>query len=213
MLGILSLAPTTGPAHLSLEPLEDRFCPANPGITLSIAYAANQQVTLSGTVTDSAPANLPVQFTGVVTGNTTTNASGNFNVTLPATALGNVTATVTDLDNQSANAVQAVQDTAPVITSFSYSSEGGGYYDFYGQISYQAPQLLQVTFGGNVQSLTGQTTPVAADGSFDEAVHLNGTPNDNGTAIAQVLSDWWGLQSNEMYASVTQNPQLGYGNP
>ncbi len=210
MLGLLSRKPTNRVARPGLESLEDRFCPTNPGITLSIAYAANQQVTLSGTVTDSAPANLPVAFSGVVSGSATTDGNGNFNVSLPATALGKVTATVTDAANQTANANASVQDTAPVLKNFGVASDGGNYYTFYGQLSYQAPQLLQVTFGGSVETLAGQTTPVNTQGKFNLVVHLDGTPDDNGTATARVLSDWWGNASNILYLPVTQDPTLGY---
>src|SRR5213080_1203918 len=79
-------------ARLAVEPLESRFCPAAPTVTLSVQELANNQVQLSGHVTDESPATVTVSFGGKVAGNTHPNGSGDYSLTASASGLGTITA-------------------------------------------------------------------------------------------------------------------------
>ena len=69
---------------LALEALESRDCPSAPTITLSATTLPGHNVQLSGTVTDSNPANVRVSFSGVVSGSTTTDSTGQYSFTTAA---------------------------------------------------------------------------------------------------------------------------------
>ena len=71
-----------------------------PTLSLHLAYGTRNNVILSGSVTAGTPGGLAVTFTGVVSGSATTNSDGSFQVTLPASGVGQIQATVTDIWGQ-----------------------------------------------------------------------------------------------------------------
>lgn len=169
---------------------------ANPYLTLSVAYGDEKQITLSGKVIDEAPGGRTVTFNGAATGTTTTDANGNFSITLTATTLGTVGAyTMDPAGHPSNSATVTLTSTAPKITNFYCTEEGDGWFEFHGQVTDEDVQGLVVRFGGALVSLQNQTDQVEGDGWFHFRIQLNGTQSDEGTATAQV-TDWWGLTSN-----------------
>jgi hypothetical protein len=173
-----------------LERLETRFCPS-AALTLNYAFTSGNNVNLSGNLTGAANnANQTVQFSGVASGSATTDANGHFSVTLPAAQLGTESAFV---PAQMSNVAQvAITALAPAITNFTAIQEEAGVWEFKGTVTGTPdPAGMIITFGG-LSALAGQTTTVAANGTFDFSFFLNG---QTGNATA-VTTDWWNRTSN-----------------
>jgi hypothetical protein len=176
---------------------------AAPIITLYHSWGANKSVTLSGQVVDEYPSGLTVTFSGAYSGSTTTDSNGFFTLTYTASSLGSVTASTVDASSQSSNTPSTtLSNMAPVITSFTYTYEGNGYYLFVGTVYDEFVEGLVVAFDG-LATLQSQTANVLADGTFSLYVQLNGTPSDDGLAVATV-TDWWDILSDESTVYVTQ---------
>ena len=156
-----------------------------PSLTLSIAYGSQRSVTLSGQVTDDQAGACTVQFTGVATGSTTTNAGGTYSLTVNASQLGTVQATVQNPWGQTSAAQVTATSAAPSITNFRAIREVGNVWTFQGQVTDESAQGLVVRFGG-LPSLQGQTATVRADGTFYLTVELQ--DGEQGTASAQTVS-------------------------
>lgn len=189
-----------------LEPLECRETPsANPVVSLSIQYEAENTVTLFGQVSDdSSVEGLTVNFTGQYTGSVSTDAAGHFSLTAPVCGLGSIQASTVDVEGLLSNVAEVtVASNAPVITQFSAVNQGGGNWELSGVVQDESPGGLMVQFGG-LGSLLGQTATVNADGTFSLVALLG--PMDEGWASAQT-TDWWALGSNVAQTFVDQpNP-------
>jgi hypothetical protein len=183
-----------------LEALEDRDCLST--LTLSVTYGTQKTVTLWGRVSDTpTPGGVTVEFRGAATGTATTDGDGNYSVTLTANQLGTVTAATND---EQCNTVQlTLTSMPPRIVDFGWSVSPTGMTTFSGRVIDESAPGLTVTFGGEPESVQGQTTTVGADGWFHFSVLLNGGPADNGMVTA-VVTDWWGLQSQIARCLVTQ---------
>ena len=182
-----------------LEALESRYCPAAPSLSYTHMEAGPHAFTLNGHVTDEQPAGLTVQFTGVFSGTTQTNSSGDFAFSIMPSQLGSIFAQVTDNEGLSSASVENVlTSTVPVISNFSARWVFGTVWTFSGRVSDEYAAGLTVRFGG-LPSLQGKTAVVAADGTFSLTVILaNG---EQGTATAQT-TDWWGQDSNQAWMTV-----------
>src|SRR5579884_1474622 len=99
------------PVRLFLEALEDRNSPT--AISLSVAYNANHQVTLSGQVTvdgtgyhgsTSGVSGMTIIISGAAAGTTETDGDGYYSVTLTADFLGQVNAQTADYTSNIASA-------------------------------------------------------------------------------------------------------------
>jgi hypothetical protein len=173
---------------------------AAPTLTLAIAYGAQRTITLSGQVTDAQAGACTVQFTGVATGSTTTNADGTYRLTVSASQLGTVQAVAQDPWGQKSAAAQlSVTSAAPSITNFQAIRGTLNVWTFQGQVTDESAQGLVVRFGG-LPSLAGYTATVRSDGWFYLTVEL--PDGEQGTASAQT-TDWWGLDSNESLTDVS----------
>lgn len=212
-------------ARLSLEALETRYTPSSTStltaplvesapaqtstavatsITLNVAYGTGHTVILSGQVTDVSPAGLVVTFAGVVSGQATTDNNGNYQTTLTASALGDLSATVTGSDGVSqAVATATLQNAAPVISNFSAINGGNNIWTFTGTVSDEYAKGLTVTFSGGPSSMAGLTATVSADGTFSVTVRISSSTSGAATIGAQILSDWWGAASNITYTFIT----------
>ncbi|HBI43881.1 MAG TPA: hypothetical protein DDY78_13680 [Planctomycetales bacterium] len=138
-----------------------------------------------------------VQLSGVASGSATTDSSGSFSVPLTATGLGTETATALD-----ASATTSVTDpNAPLITNLTYYEYPGGYYLFSGHVNGTVFAGEQITFGGTLPSMKGQTCVVNANGDFSFAVHL--LPGEDGLLLATATADAWGI-NNTAQLSVDQ---------
>ena len=78
---------------------------------------------------------------------------------------------------------------APVITNFTASAIGGGWYLISGTVLDERPGGLTVTFGGTVTTMQGQTTTTAANGSFSVLVQLQTNGSDTGYITASTVDD------------------------
>jgi hypothetical protein len=187
--------------RLSLEALEGRHCPSTIILTmdLSVAYHANRSVTFSGQVTDTpSPGGLTVQISGAATGTTTTDASGNYSVTLTATSLGVVQARTGD--GLSNIATATLTAGTPDIQNFGYVKGDNNYYTFSGQVTGDVTQGMVVTFSGQSQAMQGKTCTVGVNGWFSITVQI--PPSDLGT-VSAVATDWWGIPSDVVSVLVT----------
>jgi hypothetical protein len=171
-----------------------------PSLTLSVAYGTQRNVTLSGRVTDAQAGACTVQFTGVATGSTTTNADGTYSLTVSASQLGTVQATAQNPWAQVSSPAQVTLTSAPPsITNFQAIRGALNVWTFQGRVTDASAPGLVVRFGG-LPSLAGQTTTVGSDGWFYFTVRLQ--DGEQGTASAQT-TNWWGLDSNLALADVS----------
>ncbi|HEY2148337.1 MAG TPA: hypothetical protein VGH32_10395 [Pirellulales bacterium] len=133
------------------------------------------------------PGGMLIQLTGVATGSAVTAADGSYSVALTASSLGMETATTPD----GASATTALTDVnAPLINYFNSNKYQGGYFVFTGHVNGTVFAGEQITFGGNVPGMQGQTTKVNADGSFSFVAHFpSGT---EGYVTASATADVWG---------------------
>lgn len=185
--------PTT---TLCLERLEDRLSPSGLGvpgptpetITLNVTYLQNKRATLSGQLTNQAGpvGNQAVNLTGVYKTTVTTDAAGNYSITVTIPKLG--TEYAASADGKSNTAQFTLVGGSPVINNFTAIAQDGGLWLFSGSVTGAPTQGEVVNFGGIVP-LKGQSTGVKADGSFSfYAVVPSG---EGGYASAQAV-DWWG---------------------
>ena len=183
------------PVRLLLEALEDRYCPSGPSetITLNVAYNANRQVTFSGHVTASQPSGLTVQISGSASGTATTNANGDYSVTLTGNNLGQVSAATTD--GRSNTATSTLTATTPTIQNLGYTKGFLNYYTFAGDVTGDVTAGMVIVFGG-ISALSGRTATVDANGHFSITVQV--TDQGPWTASAYAV-DWWGLDSQTVY--------------
>jgi hypothetical protein len=173
---------------------------AASSLTLNVAPGTRNMVTLSGQVTAGAPGGLTVAFNGVVSGTATTNVDGTFQVTLPASGVGQIQATVTDIWGQTAASPPVtVKSNAPVIENFQAAQQPDGTWIFTGTVIDECPSGLTVQLGG-IPALMGKTVTVRDDGTFSFTATL--MMGEAGTATA-MCTDWFGLQSNTDYALVS----------
>ena len=167
-----------------------------PTLSLSLTYGAQHTVTLTGILTDIDAASQTITITGVASGSPVTDSSGNFSLTTVASALGTVNATETDLWGLTSNTASVtVANNAPVIQGFQAVNSIGNIWTFSGQVVGDNPEGLTIRFGG-LNSLTGTTTTVQADGTFSFTVTL--AAGECGTATA-ITTGWWGADSNQAY--------------
>jgi hypothetical protein len=171
-------------------------------------HLPNRQVVVAGHVQDENPAGASVMFSGVATGQTTVNESGQFQATLSVSQLGQITAVARDSAGLlSAPVSLTVSNVAPVITSFTATEGANRLWTFSGTVSDEAAAGLAVTFASAISALNGLTVTVSANGTFSVTVQL--TTSDYGS-VAATLTDWWGEESNEVCVYVSPT-NLGGG--
>jgi hypothetical protein len=179
--------------RLTLEALEDRWCPAAPSVTLSVTEMMGHMVRLTGTVTDENPASATVSFSGVVSGGTTADAAGNYTAMAMASTLGTINAIAQDQEGLSSNPVQVnFTSAAPTITlTITYHPQRG--ITLSGQVTDEVPGGRTVSISG-VANGYGMTN---ADGTFSIDLTASGLGN-----IQASTSDSWGLTSNTAQVTV-----------
>jgi hypothetical protein len=131
---------------------------------------------------------------------------------LPATVLGDITATVTGSDGVThASATASLTDSPPVISNFTATSNGRNIWTFGGTVSAQYAPGLVVTFSGGPAAINGQTAVVQANGTFSLTVQISSSTSGSANISAQVVSDWWGEASNVSFANITWTGSGGHG--
>jgi hypothetical protein len=199
MLHLFATRHPTAPARLRsvrpwLESLESRICPDGGNPALSIGYTVTQQNRMQFTghygATNNAGQTIVITGPGW-SGQATTDASGNYSVTIAVTKLGTATATV---EQKPTVTVQTnVTVPPPNITNFQAIQEGNGVWEFKGKVTGTPdPQGLTINFSG-FAAVNGLTTTVLSDGTFDVAFSLG---NASGFVTAST-TDWWGQASNQ----------------
>ncbi len=175
---------------------------APPTLTLAVSYGDQTTITLSGQVSDDQPSGLTVTFSGAASGTAVTDAGGNFSVTMQATSLGVVQATVTDgLGIISNPATVTLAVAAPSITNLSDSVGDDNVWTFQGTVAAPSPNGITVTFNG-LPSVANQTVTTQADGTYVLIVAMQAT--ENGTVTVQA-TDCWG-QTSETECYIVQQP-------
>ncbi len=165
----------------SIESLESRYCPTLH-VTLAAQVLPAHEVQLSGAVTGGNVAGVSLSFSGAVTGNVTTDSTGNFSYTTSQATLGSVSVTGTGTDMASANIAVA----APSFSSLS--------------ISYGTQRT--VTVSGTLVSIDASSRTVSLSG----AASASGVTNSSGffsvtttaTALGMIsvsATDLWGQAS------------------
>jgi hypothetical protein len=169
---------------LSLESLEERYCPASPPLISLTAQPLNsgRLVELSGTVTDSNPTSVTVTFSGVVSASTTPDAAGDFACSAQAVGLGTVSAVATDGAGLSSAPAQAtLTNPAPTLTlTIAYGAQRS--ITLSGRVTDNQPGACTVTFTGVA---TGSTT-TNADGTYS----LTTNASQLGTVQATAQNPW-----------------------
>jgi len=162
-----------------------------PTLTLSVTQDANRDVTVTGQVNDESPSGLAVSLSGVVGGSATTSASGAFTFTGLASALGQITAAVTDPWNLSGSGSVQLTNAAPSITGFAATAGSNNMWTFSGQVSDEYAPGLTVTLS-NIPGVGNVTVLVSSSDTFSYTVQL--AAGASGTVDATV-TDWWGAIS------------------
>lgn len=187
------------PVTLSLERLEDRLAPSGEMLSMFVTYDPNKQVTLTGQLANqSGPmAGQTIDLGGSVNGTATTNANGNYSVTLSVSQLGQVTAV--SADGQSNTCMAMLMSAAPTITNFNATPEGGGVWLLSGNVTGQPLQGTVVNFAG-IKAVDGEQETVNANGTFNLYVTVS---SGNGGLVEAEAVDWWGDTSQEASEYVT----------
>jgi hypothetical protein len=184
-----------------LELLEARYCPwGGPAINgFAATVLSGQSVRLNGNVSDPALSTVTVSFTGVMSGSTSVDSSGNFSYTANATGLGTVSAVATDGQQlQSATVqIQVVCPKPSLNLTLLYLNQNKLLLT--GTVTAPSRGGLTVTFAGVA---TGSTV-TDANGNFSATVSASGTGNINAT-----VTDAWGQVSNPATVAVDSNPPV-----
>jgi hypothetical protein len=190
-------ATATAPAAIAQPPVNDTAT----SLTVSAMPGPNRTATVTGQVSGNAPAGLTVTLSGVVSGSVTTNANGTFTWTGPASALGQVQATVTDASGVTVAAFTTLTDPPPAIVNFKAISNGYNSWTFTGQVQDAYAPGMVVQLGG-IPSLANSnaSATVQANGTFSCTLLLQ--PGEQGFGTAQ-CSDSWGQSSNQATAFVS----------
>ncbi len=181
-----------------IEALETRDCPAPVVAQLAVVYGSGRNVTIQGMVRDDNPGTCTVSLDGVVSGTAQVAADGTFSLAAVASGLGNVTATVTDAQQLTAQTTCTVSSAPPSVLSFTATHGLGDAWTFSGRIADESVATAAVTLSGCTQ-LQNASITVNADGTFSVVINIPSSQNVLATALA---TDCWGLQSNETSAPV-----------
>lgn len=191
-LGTVTATATDNQGQTS-APAQAQLAVAAPTITLQVVPLDKRNVLLCGSASAQSPGGLTVTLGGKVSGTTTTRSDGSFNITLEASALGDVTAATTDVWGQASNtATYTLTSNTPSITQFK-GLQDGTTWTFTGSVTDEWPEGETVTFGGFPQ-LQGQTCTVTSNGTFSFTITL---PTGLDNIATATVTDWWGLQSQE----------------
>lgn len=187
--------------RLSVTRLEDRDCPAAPGLADFAARQLGDYWVLSGRVTDEAPGQATVAITGDASGAARMYSDGKFEFIVQKSGTGTVYARATDIEGlQSEVAGAAIGlpsgNQAPHISlNVSYLNQrnvrlSGTVYD-------ESPTNLTVTLGGKVSGNTVTTT----GGWFTIDLAASGLGD-----VTASVTDGQGVASNVPRITLTSSP-------
>jgi hypothetical protein len=196
-LGTITAQVTDGTGHESTVQ-QATITDSPPTIGLVRTYGPNGSVTLSGHVTDDAPNNLTVNFSGAVTGSATTNANGDFTLTPSSWTTGTVSVRTTDVWGQvSSTATAALGNVAPTIDHFAAVHSAGNLWTFQGEVTDEYAPGLTVHLSGipTLNGTVGYTATTVGNNTCWFSYSVNLQPGESGTVTAETW-DWFGLASN-----------------
>lgn len=200
-LGTVYASGIDGSAHAT-DTANATIAKTPPSLILFISYGSQRTITASGTVSDLDPVGRTVTIGGVASGSLTTNSLGQYSLTTTASALGQVTASVTDAWGQTSYATPfTLTSDVPVIENFTAIHGAGNVWTFQGRVVDESAAGLTVYFGG-LGSLMGQSVTVDTDGTFTFTRTLDPMMDLGHTATA-IVTDWWGLESAEAWCDVS----------
>jgi hypothetical protein len=186
-------------------------------LNLQCTVLSGPSVEFTGSVTAGANSNVAnqvVEFQGAISGYVVTDSSGNFdfitNAPCPASVDAAVIPEAVGGDGtmmpmpgpvesnvlQEMLAANATQITMTITKTSPYQ------YEITGKVTGSSVDGLKVTFGGQPQSIQGQTAIVNPDGTFQLFIEMDHGANDEGWVTAQILSDANGQKSNVAYGLV-----------
>jgi hypothetical protein len=169
-----------------------------PSFSLS-AYESgpNRQVTITGSVYSGLyGAAASAAASGVVAGAAGIDSSGQFSITGQASGQGTVQVQITNAWGLSTTESVSVYSQPAQVSGLSVSYIGDGEYQLTGWVSDEFAPGLTVKLGGVLGSASAA---VNASGAF--SVVVAGAPGVRGSITASV-TDWWGLQSSQEFASL-----------
>lgn len=162
-----------------------------------------KNVLLSGSVQDESPAGLTVSFSGVSSGSTTTDASGNFSLVALASDLGDVTATVSDAWGASSlPATATLSSQPPVVQLDQPQTDSTGMVTVSGYVSDLSPGGESV----NISGVVNGTATTDASGYFTLTAQSSGP----GT-VSVTATNVWNQTSSPAQATV--NPPMTNPSP
>lgn len=170
--------------------------PVPLAISLAVSEVDKRWVTLYGTVADANeggnPSGLTVTFTGACAGSAVTNTDGSYAVTVEATSLGTVHATVNNSANLGSNEAEAtIYAPPPTINNFQVIHQTSNLYTLAGSVTAAPAAGLTISFSG-FTDVSGQSVTVEADCSFSLTLALSAS--DCGLITAQLV-DWWSVST------------------
>lgn len=140
-------------------------------------------VQLLGSVQDESPSGLTVSFSGVVSGSTTTDATGNFSLVALASNLGNLTAATSDVWGAASQPASAtLSDSGPVVLLNPPQANMDGTVTVSGTVSDMTPGGALVSISGVV---SGSVT-TDSSGAFSLTAQASGP----GTITATATNVW-----------------------
>jgi hypothetical protein len=143
---------TAGRFRPTLERLETRDCPAAPTLTFNASIVSGNLVSLSGTVTDEDPANVRVDFSGIITDAVYANAAGEYSLLTEVPSVGTITAQAVDQESLRSDAIdQSIASSVPSITlTRTYGPNGS--VTLSGHVTDEDATAATVTFSGAVNA-------------------------------------------------------------
>ncbi|MGE0606824.1 MAG: hypothetical protein AB7O62_06830 [Pirellulales bacterium] len=196
--------PPTYYKKLRFEHLESRDCPSAASISsLMITPQQGTTVTLSGYVMDEQPSTVQLQFSGVVSGQATANASGYFQLVQQASGLGTITAVAHDNEGLTSSPYSAqLTSNVPAITNLSVMpTNNGKMVTITGTVMDESPGNRPVTLSGVVSG----TVTTNSSGSFSATLEASSLGN-----VTATVTDVWGQVSTAAMSTLTSaKPAIG----
>jgi hypothetical protein len=198
----------------TLEALEDRLCLSTETLTSNITFlpyvhATGPQVTVAGTLKDNNGNPLgghTIDLSGPFTwnghqniGDATTDASGNWTITINPTAMNGTVRSFDDNSNSNISGVTLWAGT-PVISNFTATALGLRQWELTGNVNSSSPWQGEVVSFSGISAVNGVTCGVPTGGAFSKYINVL---SGGGGIVGAIVTDWYGNTSNEVYTDIT----------
>jgi hypothetical protein len=174
-----------------------------PSLSIAVTYTGADNVTIFGWLTDAPNVgNQPVDIDGMVIGETTTNDYGYYHFEGQADGLGSVQSDAYNVPVLSD--WLELENAPPTIMNFQAQEVEPNTWIFDGLVDDDSPEGLVVRLNG-IPSVSNVEVEVDMNGHFSHTAILSGTPDDNGTVIAE-LNDWYNQYTSATFEVFQHNP-------